>query len=166
MLQNTAGRNSDSPSFTIPILLNTAALVLILISQTCFRRTFNAQKIELLLQTEVALGIIPLVFISVVLILTFVIQRWAQVRLKCLWRPVAVSACLLVVGQHIIGIWLALLPVGPVDLSFRLPSSSSAFHDPTCKGMSGCIFAAKFGHWTEIYRVNHSGMRDRNHGIH
>ena len=121
---------------------------------------------ELPLQTEVALGIIPLVFISVVLILTFVIQRWGQVRLKCLWRSVAVSACLLFVGQHIIGIWLALLPVSPVDLSFRLSSSSSAIHDPTGKGASGGIFAAKFGHWTRIYRVTHAGTPDRIHGIH
>ena len=110
MPQHTAGPDSKTHSFAITIALNAAAIELILISQTCFRRTFNAQNMDLPFQTEVALGVIPLVFLSVVLILTFVVKRWAQVRLKSLWRHVAFSACLLVVGQHIVGIWLALIP--------------------------------------------------------
>ncbi len=117
MSHNTVGRDSDPPSFTIPIVLNAVALALILISQTYFRRTFEARKIELAFQTEIALGIMPLVVLSAVLLLTLVIKRWAQVRWKSLWVSVAVCACGLVVGQHVIGIWLAFLPDGPVDLS-------------------------------------------------
>ena len=118
MPHNTAKRVSETPWFTIPIALNAAALGLILISQTCFRRTFDATEIELPFQTQIALGVMPHVTLSAILLSTFVMQRWANVRLMRLWGSVAVSACGLVVGQHMIGVWLAFLPHGPVDLSF------------------------------------------------
>lgn len=118
MSQNNVGRDSDPPSFTIPIVLNAVALAMIPISQAYFRQIFETQQIELPFQTQITLGVMPLVVLAAVLFLTFVIKRWTKVRLKCVWIPFAVSACGLVVGQHVIGIWLAFLPDGPVDLSF------------------------------------------------
>lgn len=125
MFRNTVGRDSDPLSFTIPIALNGAALVLILISQTYFLRIFEASETELPFQTQIALGVLPLIILSTVLLLTLVLKLWANVRLKSLWRPVAVSATGLVVGQHVMAVWLAFLPQGPVDLSFRFPTNSS-----------------------------------------
>ncbi len=82
MSQNTAGHNSDSPSFTNPIALKVVALALILISQSYFRRTFDATEIELPFQTQIALGAMPLVVLASVLLLTLVLKCWVQVRLS------------------------------------------------------------------------------------
>lgn len=118
MTAEPAKLESDIPSLTVPIVFNMVALPTLLASQAYFRHRFDALQIELPYQTEVAIGVIPPLVLVVLLLLTLAVKYSVVKRFTSVWEAVAVSACVLIVGQHIIAMCLPFL-VGRVDLSLN-----------------------------------------------
>ena len=122
MAQNRVKSGSASSTLTVPVLSCAITLPSMLASQFYYRHSFEAHQIELPFATELALGPIPIAILVGLLLATIAIKRFASDRLKIVWGPVAVSVCGVVIGHHVIAIWLA-YPSGPIDLSTGPPNN-------------------------------------------
>jgi hypothetical protein len=103
-------------AMTRAVWLSSVALVALLLSQSHFRDRFTTSKIELPLQTEIALSWIPPVILTATLLISVAAKYTSAVRFQVLWEPMLVIIIGMVIGHHIIAMFLPFMG-GPVDLS-------------------------------------------------
>ena len=124
MTRETIKQNSNNPSFTLPIVINAVALLILLGSQAYFRNTFSAFNLdELPSTTEIAIGVIPPMFFVVLLLATLAVKYLVPKRFARIWKVVSVSGCALVIAHHGVGMWLA-FSGSVLDLSLKSISNA------------------------------------------
>jgi len=113
MSTESAKLDARTPSLGIPIAVSVVLLLSLVVSQSYFRNTFQEHEYDLPFQTELALGIIPPLLLTALLVATVAVNCSKNTRVRTIWKAIVFIVCGGIVGHQVIAMFVAYPTVPP-----------------------------------------------------